>query len=132
MPHVSNTPDKERLHSWLKGLAEEISSELSSLEATQSKELLSDFVSDLFLSAAEQQRREERHRRQAEGIAAAKAKGVRFGRAAKPVPNNFDELHQAWRDGELSLQKAADMCGLSRGAFYSRAVRREQGEDSAV
>lgn len=126
MPPVSSKTDIERLQEKLRDLAEEISLDLSGLESAQSKELLSDFVSDLFLAAAEQQKRAERRRKQAEGIAAAKAKGVRFGRTRKPEPDNFDVLHQAWRDGELSLQKAADMCGLSRGTFYSMAVRREQ------
>lgn len=132
MPRTSVQTEKELLQEKLKIAAEEISSDLCTLEIAQSKELLSDFVSDLFLAVTERQRREERRQKQAEGIAAAKAKGVRFGRTRKPVPDNFDQIHQAWRDGELSLQKAADLCGLSRGTFYGIAVRREQTEDRAV
>lgn len=116
----------EQLQSKLKRLAGEIISDLSGVDSAQGKELLSDFVSELFLAAADQRRREERRRKQAEGIAEAKAKGVRFGRAAKPVPENFDEFHQAWREGRLSLQQAAAACGMARGTFYSAAVRREQ------
>ena len=126
MSATMQVSDKNRLQAKLKALTEEISSDLSQLESAESKELLSDFVSDLFLAAADQQRRKERRQRQAEGIAAAKAKGVRFGRTATPLPDNFDRLHQAWRDGELSLQQAADACGLAKGTFYNIAIRREQ------
>ena len=132
MPRASDKVDKEHLQTKLKMIAEEISSDLASLEMTESKELLSDFVSDLFVAATDRQRREERRQKQAEGIAAAKAKGVRFGRTRKPEPDNFNEARQAWRDGDLSLQKAADMCGLSRGTFYGMVVRREEAGDRAV
>lgn len=132
MPQVyMDTPDKEQIQAWLKDLAEEISSDLSSLETAQSKELLNDFVYDLFTAVTEQQRREARRQRQAEGIAAAKARGVRFGRARKPAPDNFDEVHQAWKDGKLSLREAADTCGVSKGTFYGMAVRREEADSCA-
>lgn len=117
---------QEQLQAKLKRLAGEIISDLSAVDAAQGKELLSDFVSELFLAAADQRRREERRRKQAEGIAEAKAKGVHFGRTAKPVPENFDELHQAWREGRVSLQQAASACGMARGTFYSAVMRKEQ------
>ena len=123
--------DKEQVEAKLRALTEEISQDLSGLDSAQSKALLSDFVSALFLACAERERREERRRRQAEGIAAAKARGIRFGRTARPVPENFDELHQAWRHGEMSLQQAADACGISKGTFYGIAVRREQADSCA-
>ena len=122
---------REELQAKLQRLAREISSDLAALESVQSKELLSDFVSQLFLSAADQSRREGRRQKQAEGIAAAKAKGVRFGRTAKPLPENFDQLHRAWRSGEMTLSQAAEACGLVRGTFYNIAVRREQTGDRA-
>lgn len=128
----NQTTNQVQLREKLEALAEEISLDLSGLESAQSKELLSDFVSELFLNVAEQQKRAERRKRQAEGIAAAKARGVRFGRAAKAAPDNFDEIHRAWRDGKLSLQQAADACGVARGTFCSIAARREQAEDRAV
>ena len=121
----------EELRGQLKELAQEIVSSLSGLDPEQSRELLGGFVSDLFLSVAEQSRKEERRQKQAEGIAAAKAKGVRFGRPGKPLPDNFDEVHQSWRAGKMSLQQAADACGISRGTFYGIAVRREQAGSCA-
>ena len=124
--------DRGQVQEKLKLLAEEITEDLSRLESAQSKELLSDFVSQLFLSAADQSRREGRRQKQAEGIAAAKAKGVRFGRTAKPLPENFDQLHRAWRSGEMALSQAAEAGGLVRGTFYNIAVRREQTQDPAV
>ena len=139
----TRTPDEERLQAELRELAQEIAGSLSAvdeiteylsrLESAQSKELLSDFVSELFFCVTEQQRREDRRQKQAQGIAAAKARGVRFGRTARPVPDNFDQLHQAWREGRISLKQAAESCGMARGTFYNAALRRErQAESPAV
>ena len=134
MPCISihTEASQERLQTKLKELAEEISSELAGLDDEQSKLLLSDFVSDLFLATAERRRREERRRRQAEGIAAAKARGVRFGRTGKALPDNFDERRRAWRGGEMNLQQAADACGMPQGTFYGIVKRREQAESPTV
>ena len=99
------------------------------LDTRRGKDLMGTFIADLvlqILSFVAQNERESIRRRQAQGIAAAKARGVRFGRPAAPVPDNFDEAHQDWRAGKLSLQQAADACGISRGTFYGIAVRREQ------
>ena len=131
MSAAESLPDKLRLQAKLSALSEEISADLSQLGDAESKELLSDFVSDLFLALADQRRRKERRQRQAEGIAAAKAKGVRFGRTAKPLPDNFDEIHRAWRGGELTLSQASAACDMPRGTFYNIAVRRERAEDCA-
>lgn len=116
----------EQLQDELRELAQEIAESLSGLDAASGRELLSGFVSDLFFNLAECQRREDRRQKQAEGIAAAKARGVRFGRTARPVPDNFDQLHHAWREGRITLQKAAEACDLPRGTFYNIALRREQ------
>lgn len=130
MPYISITPetDAKRLQAKLKELAEEISSELASVDEEQGKSLLSDFVSELFLATAEQKQKKERRQRQAEGISAAKARGVRFGRTGRALPDNFDEIHLAWRDGQMSLQQAADACGMAKGTFYGIATRREKAE----
>ena len=103
----TRTPDEERLQAELRELAQEIAGSLSAVDAASGRELLSDFVSELFFCVTEQQRREDRRQKQAQGIAAAKARGVRFGRTARPVPDNFDQLHQAWREGRISLKQAA-------------------------
>ena len=116
----------EDMQSQLRNLTQEVVSDIAAADPARSRELLSAFVSELVLAVADESRRDERRQRQAEGIAAAKARGVRFGRPAAPVPDNFDEVHQDWRAGKMSLQQAADACGISRGTFYGIAVRREQ------
>ena len=128
--HTVRTDDGAQIQTELRQLAREIAASLSDLDAASGRALVSDFVSELFFQLAEQQRREDRRQQQAQGIAAAKARGVRFGRAAKPVPDGFDQLHRAWREGRISLKKAAESCGMTRGTFYNVALRREQQEDS--
>ena len=64
-------------------------------------------------------------KRQAEGIAAAKAKGVKFGRPPIPLPDNFYPVHKAWRAKKMTLKQAAATCGMPVGTFYSKAVRFE-------
>ena len=128
--HTVRTDDGAQIQTELRQLAREIAASLSDLDAASGRALVSDFVSELFFQLAEQQRREDRRQKQVQGIAAAKARGVRFGRAAKPVPDGFDQLHRAWREGRISLKKAAESCGMTRGTFYNVALRREQQEDS--
>ena len=70
----------------LRELARSIASDLSGLEAAHSQALLSGFVAELFRTAAENDRRAQRRQKQAQGIAAAKTRGVRFGRPAAPCP----------------------------------------------
>ena len=70
------------------------------LDTRQGKDLLGTFIADLvlqILSFVAQNERDYIRKRRAEGIAAAKAKGIRFGRPQKPVPDNFNEVHKAWR-----------------------------------
>lgn len=130
---VRGTPaDSADLRERLECLAKEIDEEISALDAAQSKELIGAFVSELFLSLARQRQREERRQKQAAGIAAAKAKGVKFGRARTPLPDNFDECRQAWRDGELSLREAADSCGMGKATFQRAVVREERTASCAA
>lgn len=99
------------------------------LDTRQGKDLMGTFIADLvlqILSFAAQAERENIRRRQAEGIAAAKARGVKFGRKPIPLPDNFHEVHQAWRDKKITLQQAAESCGMPKGTFYSKAVKLEQ------
>ena len=116
----------------LQAMAEEIVSRITALDAPVSTEqLLGGLVSELFLTAAKERQRAERRRRQAEGIAEAKAKGVRFGPSPKPLPGNFESCRKAWRDGELSLAKAADRCGMAGASFRRAVMRREQAGSCA-
>lgn len=115
----------------LRELARELVSSLSALEPAESKNLLGSFVSDLFLSVAEQERREFRRQKQAEGIAAAKARGVRFGPQRRTLPDGFEELRQAWRNKEITLRTAAELCGVPKTTFREAALRVEMAADSA-
>lgn len=125
-PSVKQEAGKEQVQARLKALAEEIAINLSQLEGLQRKEVLSDFVSDLFLSVAKQDQQEVRRRRQADGIAAAKARGVRFGPSRKPLPEDFDEYYEAWRDGRMTLSQAAQACGMTRTTFTQTIERRKE------
>jgi DNA invertase Pin-like site-specific DNA recombinase len=91
------------------------------LDTTYCKDLLGTFIADLVLqvlSFAAQLERENLLQRQAEGIAAAKAKGVVFGRQAVDVPDNFSEIFQQWRDKNLSNEQAVKLCGFSVRSLY--------------
>ena len=103
------------------------------LDTRRGKDLMGTFLSDIVLQvlsfAAENERRNIRQR-QAEGIAAAKARGVKFGRPAKPLPENFPAIHRQWRQKQLTLHKAAEACGMPEGTFYAKAVRYENAPPS--
>ena len=94
------------------------------LDTRQGKDLLGTFIADLvlqILSFVAQQERENIKERQAQGIAIAKASGVRFGRPPKPLPENFREAYELWRAGNISAKKAANMCQLPLSTFYVKA-----------
>ncbi len=82
--------------------------------------LISDIVLALLSYVAENERANIRQR-QAEGIAAAKARGVRFGRPSLPLPDNFYEVHKQWREKKLTLKQAARACGLAESTFFDKA-----------
>ena len=86
--------------------------------------LIADIVLEL-LSYVAHVERDNIRQRQAEGIAAAKARGVRFGRPPLPLPDNFHMLHQAWRGQKITLRQAARACGMPTGTFYSKAIKLE-------
>ena len=90
------------------------------LDTRQEKNLLGTFLSDIvlqLLSFVAENERNNIRKRQAEGIAAAKAKGVKFGRPAKPLPENFTEMAERVRNGEISRRKAAKLCGMPASTF---------------
>lgn len=105
----------------LRELAEDIAGDLAAQDDAQ--ELLSMFVSELFLAATKQAMRRERRQKQAEGIAAAKARGVRFGIRARPLPENFGEVCDQWRRKQVTLKEAARLCGMPQSTFYDAARR---------
>ena len=94
------------------------------LDTRRGKDLLGTFISDLvlqLLSFVAENERTNIKQRQAEGIAAAKAKGIRFGRPPKPLPDNFHETYQSWKQGEITGIAAAKECGMPLSTFRYRA-----------
>ena len=98
------------------------------LDTRRGKDLMGTFLSDVVLQVlsfvAENERANIRQR-QAEGIAAAKARGVKFGRPPLPLPDNFYEVHRAWRSKKITLREAAQACNMPVGTFYAKARRFE-------
>lgn len=100
------------------------------LDTRNGKDLMGTFIADLvlqILSFVAQNERENIRLRQAEGIAAAKRRGVQFGRPPLPLPNNFDVVYRDWRSKKITLKQAARECGMPEGTFYSKARRYEEG-----
>ena len=94
------------------------------LDTRRGKDLVGTFLSDIVLQVlsfvAENERTNIRQR-QAEGIAAAKAKGIRFGRPPRPLPENFHDVYQRWRTGRITGSAAARECGMPLSTFRYRA-----------
>lgn len=99
------------------------------LDTRRGKDLMGTFLSDIVLQVlsfvAENERANIRQR-QAEGIAAAKARGVRFGRPPRTLPENFVSVYQHWKDGKLTGTAAAKECGMPLSTFRYRAKRYEK------
>ena len=98
------------------------------LDTRRGKDLMGTFLSDIVLqvlSFVAENERTNIKQRQAEGIAAAKAKGVKFGRPPLPLPDNFYEVHKAWRSKKLTLKEAANACNMPVGTFYGKARKFE-------
>jgi len=132
MASAEQKTNLEEIQARLKVFAEEISTNLSQLDSAQRKEILGVFVSELIVSVTEQERKEIRRQRQAEGIATARAQGVRFGRAPKPLPDNFIQYYKAWQDKQMTAAEAAEACGISRAAFYNTAYRVKRSKECPV
>lgn len=93
------------------------------LNTRQGRDLTGTLISDIvlqLLSYVAQTERENIRRRQAEGIAAAKARGVRFGRSRLETPKGFEELACQWRAGGISSRRAAEKLGMSHSTFLRR------------
>ena len=96
------------------------------LDTRREKNLLGTFISDLVLTLLSYVAENERlniRQRQAEGIVAAKARGVHFGRRPNPLPENFYEVYQLWNMKKISVTEAARRCGMAQTTFFDRARR---------
>lgn len=94
------------------------------LDTRRGKDLMGTFLSDIVLqvlSFAAENERSNIRQRQAEGIAAAKARGVKFGRPPKPLPENFHAVYQRWKNGKITGTKAAEECNMPITTFRYKA-----------
>ena len=93
------------------------------LDTRNGKDLMGTFIADLvlqILSFVAQSERENIKKRQAEGIAAAKARGVKFGRPEKTVPDDFGKIVRAWEQKKMSFTDVLEKCNMSEATFYRR------------
>lgn len=102
------------------------------LDTRKGKDLMGAFIADLvlqILSFVAENERENIRKRQEQGIAAAKNRGVRFGRPESKVPNDFKNLVKAWERGHINLDEVIEKCQISRSTFYRRLrkMRLKQG-----
>jgi len=94
------------------------------LDTRRGKDLMGTFLSDIVLqvlSFVAENERSNIRQRQAEGIAAAKARGVKFGRPPKPLPENFHTVYQRWKNGKITGTKAAEECNMPITTFRYKA-----------
>ena len=99
------------------------------LDTRRGKDLMGTFLSDIVLQVlsfvAENERTNIRQR-QAEGIAAAKARGVQFGRPPRPLPENFQDMYRRWKSGKITGTEAAKECKMPLATFRYRAENYEK------
>lgn len=104
------------------------------LDTRRGKDLLGTFLSDVVLQVlsfvAENERASIRQR-QAEGIAAARARGIKLGRPPIPLPENFNDICGAWEQRDICARQAAGMCGISVSTFL-RHIRKKYRELDAL
>ena len=94
------------------------------LDTRRGKDLMGTFLSDIVLqvlSFVAENERSNIRQRQAEGIAAAKARGVKFGRPPKPLPENFHAVYQRWKNGKITVTRAAEECNMPITTFRYKA-----------
>lgn len=101
------------------------------LDTSYCKDIMGTFISDLVLQILSFQAEQERtyiKQRQAEGIAAAKQKGVKFGRPRKDLPDNFDELYDRYLHNEPITRLAKECQGMSESTLRLRIYERQQND----
>ena len=94
------------------------------LDTRRGKDLMGTFLSDIVLqvlSFVAENERSNIRQRQAEGIAAAKARGVRFGRPPRPLPEKYHSAYRRWKAGVITGMAAAAECGMPLSTFRYRA-----------
>lgn len=96
------------------------------LDTRNENDLFKSFINDLILQilsfVAENERNNIRAR-QAEGIEAAKKRGVKFGRPAKPLPDNFHDTYEQWKQSKITLEQASEQCHMPKSTFHYKATR---------
>ena len=93
------------------------------LDTRLHKDLMGTFIADLvlqILSFVAQTERDYIMKRQAEGISAAQARGVRFGRPPKEVPDDFEKLIELWAKKLLSREMILEQCNIKKTTFYKK------------
>ena len=101
------------------------------LDTSYCRDLLGTFIADLVLqvmSFSAQLERENILQRQAEGIAVAQAKGVKFGRKSVVLPDDFEEIYTLWRNKSLTNEQASKRCGFSVRTLYGVTTERRKHE----
>lgn len=93
------------------------------LDTRNGKDLMGTFIADLvlqILSFVAENERENIRKRQEQGIAAAKKRGIRFGRPKTHIPDNFGEIVHKWESGQIKFGDAIQECNMSQATFYRR------------
>ena len=102
------------------------------LDTRSGKDLMGTFIADLvlqILSFVAQSERENIKKRQAQGIAVARSKGIKFGRPMKNMPEDFSEIIGAWEMKEISLEEVLEHCNISEATFYRRLRKYRAEQD---
>ena len=103
------------------------------LDTRTAKDLMGTFIADLVLqifSFVAENERLNIKKRQEQDIAAAKARGVRFGRSEKPVPEDFEEIVLQWQDKALDISQVLEFCDMSTATFYKRPRERHVANET--
>lgn len=99
------------------------------LDTRRGKDLMGTFLSDIvlqLLSFVAENERTNIRQRQSEGIAAAKARGVRFGRPSFDLPENFPEIYDSWKRKEITGTRAAQICDMPITTYFYKVKRYEE------
>ncbi len=93
------------------------------LDTRSGKDLMGTFIADLvlqILSFVAENERENIRKRQEQGIAAAKKRGVRFGRPESETPEDFIAVVKSWKQGNIKLEEVLETCHMSKSTFYRK------------